>query len=198
MILDKSAFGLLSIALTLVSILPYIWHTLKGEVRPHVFSWIIWGTATTIITVTQHMAGAGPGAWSAATSTVLSFVVVLIAFIHRSDFSITRSDWVAFIIGLAIIPVWQLTHDPLWASLLATAIDSMGYYPTFRKSWHKPHQELVSLYFVANLKHLASIAAMVQYSATALFMPMTMLIINVVLIALLFWRRHILATEVVP
>jgi len=195
---DKQMMGALSVLLTVVSITPYIWNMFKGEVRPHLFSWLIWWVACAIIAAAQFVAGAGPGAWSAATSATLSLLVVLLALSQKSDWSITRSDWLAFIVALSIIPVWCLTHDALWASVLATLIDAFAYYPTFRKSWHKPYQEMAFLYFVANLKHIASIFAMSRYSLTALVMPVSMLGINMTLIAMLFWRRHVLAKEVTP
>ncbi len=188
----KDAFGALSVFLTVVSTAPYMWHMIKGEVRPHVFSWLIWSLACAIISAAQYAADAGAGAWSAGASTVLAFVVFLLSLRQKADWSITRSDWAAFLMALAVIPVWRVTHDPLWAAVLATAIDLLAYYPTFRKSWHKPHQEMAFLYFVANFKHLASIAAMRQYTVTGLVMPVSMLGINVALIAMLFWRRRIL------
>jgi len=42
----KTLFSLLAIALTFIAFLPYIGSILKDEIKPHVFSWVIWGSAS--------------------------------------------------------------------------------------------------------------------------------------------------------
>jgi hypothetical protein len=41
----KAWSGAAAAALTLLAYLPYLWAILLGDIRPHVFTWIIWGTA---------------------------------------------------------------------------------------------------------------------------------------------------------
>jgi hypothetical protein len=193
MIPDKNLLGYLSLILTALSTAPYIWSMFRGEVRPHVFSWIIWTLACAIISAAQYAGQAGPGAWSAGFSALIALLVVCLCFLQKADWSITRSDWIAFTGALTIIPLWYITASTLIAAVLATLIDTIAYYPTFRKSYYKPHQEMAFLYFVANLKHIASIFAMNQYSVTTLIMPVVMLAINMALIIMLAWRRRVLA-----
>ena len=193
MTLDKDLLGYIALFFTLLSHIPYIWSMMRGKTQPHVFSWIVWSLACLIVFAAQSSAQAGPGAWATATSALCSLLVVCLAFLQKADWSITRSDWLAFLTALAIIPIWYFTKNAMIAALLATLIDAVAYYPTFRKFYHKPHQEMISLYVIANLKHIASIFAMIQYSVTTLVMPVTMLLMNSILIIMLIWRRRVLA-----
>ena len=43
----------LAIALTFVAFVPYIRSILQGVTKPHVFSWVIWGTTTVIVFFAQ-------------------------------------------------------------------------------------------------------------------------------------------------
>ena len=46
----------LAIALTLYAFIPYIRSIRYGEVKPHLFSWVIWGTTTFVVfLLTQHL-----------------------------------------------------------------------------------------------------------------------------------------------
>jgi len=57
----KAILSDVAIALTLLAFYPYIRDILKGVVKPHVFSWIIWSSTTLIVFLTQLQAGGGLG-----------------------------------------------------------------------------------------------------------------------------------------
>ena len=186
--LDKNLFGYLSLFFVVLSGAPYIWSVLKKKTRPHIFTWIIWGSVSAIAAAAQYAGNAGPGAWAAGMSAVFSLATALLALPY-GERSITRSDWVAFIGGLSAILAWYCTADPLIATILATLIDAMAYYPTFRKSYAKPQEEMVFSYLISNVKHIASMFAMMEYSMTTLLYPTVLFSMNSALIIMLAWRR---------
>ena len=49
----KLAFSVVAIVLTLVTFIPYIRAILSGAIKPHVFTWIIWGITTVIVFFAQ-------------------------------------------------------------------------------------------------------------------------------------------------
>lgn len=59
----KMIFSGLAIILTFVAFVPYVRSILQGQTKPHVFSWIIWGTTTLIVFLAQLEAHGGVGAW---------------------------------------------------------------------------------------------------------------------------------------
>ncbi len=194
--LGKDAFGYLSLVFTVLSYSPYVWSMLRGKTCPHIFSWIIWALVSAIVSIAQFIAYAGPGAWAPGLTAAFSLGVIFLSFSQKADWSITRSDWVMFIGGLSIIPLWYITSSPLVAAILATLIDAIAYYPTFRKFYHKPHEEMIFMYVIANMKHVASIFAIVEYSVTTLVFPVCIFAMNISLIAMLAYRRRVIAQEV--
>ncbi len=133
-------WGAVSVALALVSLAPYLWTTIRGTNKPHIFTWIIWALLTAIAFAIQFLEGAGAGAWSGAVSTIFCIAILVVA-LRNGEKHITRSDWVVFVAALAAIPIWLLTQNPLLAAVWVTGIDSLGYIPTIRKSWLKPYEE---------------------------------------------------------
>jgi hypothetical protein len=187
--ITKDLLGYLSVFFTLLSGVPYIFSVLKGRTKPHVFTWIIWALLSAIAAAAQYTGNAGPGAWATECSATVSLVIAVLSFSH-GERDITLTDWVAFAGGLTAILLWYLTSNPLMGSLLATASDASGYYPTFRKSYKKPKEEMILSYVASNMKHVASICAMTIYSATTLAYPVIIFGMNCGLIFLLIWRRR--------
>ena len=187
--LDKDTFGYLSLILAVVSLAPYLYSVIAGKTKPHVFTWVIWTLTTSLTAAAQYAGHAGSGAWATVLTALLTGAITLLAF-TRGVKTITRSDWVTFIFGLSAIPLWYYTNEPLIAAVIAMTIDALAYYPTFRKSYRKPWEEMIYLYVACNIMHTTSFFAMEKYSLTTLLYPTTVLLINTALIAMLTWRRH--------
>ena len=142
--MTKESLGYFSIAVAIVSYFPYGWMTISQKIRPHMFSWVVWGTVNAITFFAQASRGAGFGAWATGFSAGGCLSVALLAGIY-GERKITRGDWVAFLSSLAAIPLWYVTKDPLWSVILLTGISAVAFYPTVRKSWRKPRSCLHAL-----------------------------------------------------
>ena len=185
---DKILYGYLSLFFAVLSGAPYLLSVLARKTKPHIFTHVIWGLVAAIAAAAQYAGHAGPGAWAAGLSALFSLATAALASTHGEK-TITRSDWAAFVAGLGIIPIWYYTNEPLTATILATLIDGFAYYPTFRKSYAKPREEMIFSYVVSNAKHTASLFAMVEYSATTLLYPLVLFTLNAALIVMLALRR---------
>jgi hypothetical protein len=182
-------WGLGSSSLALVSLVPYIFATLKGTNRPHIFTWIIWSILTGIAFAVQYIGGAGAGAWATGV-TFICCLLILAASVKNGEKNITRMDWICFLLALLALPVWLATKSPAAAAIWVTAIDGLAYIPTIRKAWHKPQEEMIFAHMIANVKHILSLLAMDVYSiATALY-PISLIIFNAALVTMLFLRRR--------
>ena len=186
---DKNVMGYLSLLFVVLSGAPYLYFVLKGRTKPHLFTWIIWGLLTGMAAAAQYAGNAGPGAWAAGLSAVFSILTALLCVSH-GERNITRSDWIAFLAGLGGIPLWYVTASPLIAVIWVTGIDALGYYPTFRKSYRRPKEEMAFSYVISNVKHIASLFAMTTYSLTTVFYPAVLFVMNSALIFMLIVRRH--------
>jgi hypothetical protein len=93
---SKEALGLLAIALTIYAFFPYIRSIHKGETKPHMFSWILWGATTFIVFLAQYSDEGGAGAWPIGVSGIITLYVAGLAYVKKSDISITKTDWMFF------------------------------------------------------------------------------------------------------
>ena len=103
--------------------------------------------------------------------------------------NITRSDWAAFLSGLTALPVWYLTNDPFWAVVIITAVNCAAYYPTFRKSWIKPHEEQILMFFLSGTRFVLSYMALDTVNATTALIPVSTFLLDFGIVAMLIFRR---------
>ena len=195
MLSTKEFLGVLSGALSVVGYVPYMCDILKGRTRPHIFSWVIWTLVVGVAFAAQVFENAGPGSWAAGLVCIICAVVVVLTF-KKGDRSVTRGDWISFVLGLAAIPVWRMMDDPLWAVVLVLFVYAMAYYPTFRKSYSRPHEETLFMYVVGAIGYAVSVLAMENFMAASLFFPLGAVAMDVVFITMVVWRRRVLGPAV--
>ncbi len=85
----KELLSVVAIALTLLAFLPYIRSILKGKIKLHMFSWVIWGSTTFIVFLAQLEDDGGAGAWPIGVSGIITIYIALLAYVKRSDITIT-------------------------------------------------------------------------------------------------------------
>ena len=144
----KITFSSIAILLTFVAFVPYIRSILAGITKPHVFSWVIWGTTTVIVFFAQLDAKGGIGAWPIGVSGVITVFIAILAFLKKSDISITKVDWLFFVLALGSLPFWYFTSDPMWAVVVLTVVDLLGFGPTIRKAYDFPNQENIPFFLL--------------------------------------------------
>lgn len=192
----KELLSAVAILLTFMAFIPYIRSIYKGTIKPHVFSWIIWGTNTFIVFLAQLQAQAGVGAWPIGVSGVITIFIALLAFLKRGDIAITRIDWVFFISAMSSIPFWYLTSDPLWAVIVLTTVDLLGFGPTIRKAYTYPYSESLLFFLLFSTRNIIAIMALEKYSITTVLFPFVIAIACLLLIAMIIYRRSVVEVEI--
>lgn len=187
----KEFLGLLSVLLAFAGYGAYYFTILKGRTRPHIFSWIVWSIVNSVVFFGQNFDDAGPGSWAIGITSLLCLGIATLGW-KQGDRNITRTDWIAFLGALSTIPIWYVTKNPLGAVILATFIDVLGYYPTFRKAWKQPHDENILTWSVAALCSILSIFALKNYSLVTALFPIAMVCTNGGGACYFMWRRSIL------
>jgi hypothetical protein len=182
-----------AIVLTLVAFVPYIRSIIAGATRPHVFSWVIWGITTFVVFLAQLAGKGGAGAWPIGISGSITIFIAFLAWVKRADITITKTDWSFFLSALSSLPLWYFTSDPLWAVVILTTVDVLGFGPTIRKAYHFPHSESVLFYALFAARNLLVITALERYSATTVLFPAVIAATCMLLMALLTYRRRALA-----
>ena len=118
-------FGSLSILMMVASRAGYFADIARGRTRPHLFSWLIWGSISAIGFAAQVAEGAGPGSWARGFGSVTCFLLVGIGF-FKGEKDIRRADWVTLAVALSAIPLWAVTKTPFWSVLIVCSIDTIG------------------------------------------------------------------------
>ncbi|WP_417505164.1 hypothetical protein [Marinomonas gallaica] len=189
----KLIFSGIAIALALIGFVPYIALILRGKVKPHVFSWVIWGITTTVIFFAQLEAEGGVGAWPIGLSGFVTILIAILAYLKRGDATITRADWGFLLAAIASLPLWYVTDDPLWTVVILTTIDMIGFGPTFRKAYHRPFEDSRVFFIIMILRNACSVVALEAYSVTTVLFPFCLAVGFLILLIILQYRRVVLA-----
>lgn len=187
----RHLMSVLAMAVTFAAYLPYIYGIVRGRTRPHVFSWVIWGITTTIVFLVQLAERSGPGGWSIGVSGAVTILIAVLAFLYRSDNSITRLDWLFFLAALSSLPFWYFTSSPLTAVIILTTVDVLGFGPTLRKVWSQPYTEQPGFFSLFMLQYILVIAALETWSLTTLLFPAAMVTSCLCVVVLILYRRHL-------
>jgi hypothetical protein len=190
----KELLSAVAIALTFIAFFPYIRSVLQGKTRPHVFSWLIWGSTTFVVFLAQLADRGGAGAWPIGVSGIITLYVAFLAYTKKSDISITRMDWLFLFLAMTSLPLWYLTSDPLWAVVILTTVDLIGFGPTFRKAYIRPDEEQLTFFMLVALRNLIVIVALVHYSLTTVLFPAVTGAACLIFILMVVYRRRILAS----
>ncbi len=187
-------WGWFSLAIALVSYIPYTLSIISGRTKPHAFSWFVWAFLTAIAFFAQLADNAGPGAWATGFTAVCSVFFTILA-VFCGEKNIARSDWITFLAALGTIPIWYVMKDPLWAVVLITIIDALAFYPTFRKSWHKPQEEMTLTFSLSALKFGVALLALENTTWTTALYPWSLVIMNGAFVVMVWYRRRYLKAQ---
>lgn len=193
MMMYKEFFSAIAIALTFIAFFPYIRSILKEETIPHVFSWVIWGSTTFIVFLAQLKDGGGVGAWPIGVSGLITIYVAFLAYLKKSDKTITLIDWCFFLSAMVSLPAWYFTSDPLWAVVILTAVDLLGFGPTLQKAYFHPYEENLTFFSIFMARNLIVIMALEYYSLTTVLFPAVIAGACFALIVIVMFRRRILS-----
>lgn len=189
----KDLLSAIAIVLTFLSFFPYIRAITRGTTKPHVFSWIIWGSTTLVVFLAQLADGGGVGAWPIGFSGVVTIYVAALAYGKKSDIGITRTDWLFLLSAMTALPCWYLTSDPLWAVVILTVVDVIGFGPTFRKAWDRPFDEQMTFFALMAVRNILAAIALEHYSPTTMLFPLVLAGACALFIAMGLYRRRVVA-----
>ncbi len=189
----KEVLSAVAILLTFIAFVPYLRSILGGRTKPHVFSWVIWGSTTFVVFLAQLQGQGGVGAWPIGVSGAITILVAVLAYLKKADNSITRVDWLFFVAAMTALPLWYLTADPFWAVLILTSVDILGFGPTLRKAYHFPFDEQMMFYSLFAVRNGLAVMALQHYSVTTVLFPAATGVACLVLIAVVGYRRQVLA-----
>ncbi|MEM7494532.1 MAG: hypothetical protein AAF296_14220, partial [Pseudomonadota bacterium] len=189
--ISKQLLGVIALVLTFVAFYPYIRDILRDKIKPHVFSWGIWGVGTLIVSVAQWLDGGGAGAWVIGISGLITCSVAVLSWVKATDTSIVAMDWVFLILASSALPLWFFTESALSAVIILTIVDLLGFGPSVRKAYSLPHEENASFFAIGALRNVFVVLALENYSWTTALFPAAIGIACAIFVALILMRRTI-------
>ena len=187
----KEILTTLAVALTFAAFVPYIISIFKGDVKPHVFSWLIWSITTLTVFFAQWKEGAGVAAWSTGISGCVTVFIAVLAFIKRSDITITRMDYLFLAMALIALPLWYITSDPVWTVIILTAIDVIAFGPTVRKTYSMPYSESLVFFSIFAVRDVFVVMALERYTITTVLFPASISLSCIFMIIMMLYRRRV-------
>ena len=186
----KIILGVIAVVVGLLGYVFYIRGIIKGEVKPHAFTWSVWGILTSIAFFAQMVDGGGPGSWVTGATALMSFLFAAVGLGASSRIYIQKDDWLLFAFTLLAIPVWYFTDSPLWAVILITVIDAVAFAPTFRKAYYHPQTENAWTYLFSGAKFVVGIFALESFTTVTVLYPASLVLANGAFVAMVMWRRN--------
>lgn len=184
----KAWLGAFATFLTIYAYIPYLRGIFSGKTKPHLFTWLVWAIVTSIAAIIQIIEGGKAGSWSTALAALLCWLISYLA-IKRGTKDVQKIDWVFLVTSLASVPLWIATKDPTFSALLITAIEIAAAFPTMRKSWTAPEQEVLSTYVINGIRFLLSIIALSSFTISTVAYPVGMILMSVMIATVLILRR---------
>lgn len=185
----KATLGIIAVILTFLAYIPYYRDILKGKTHPHVYSWSLWGLLTILIVALQIKGGAGPATWVTISAGLLCLGVVFLS-LKNGKKDITISDTITAILSLLAIIFWLLASQPIVSIFLAVTADVLAFFPTFRKSWHQPYTETLSLYITNSFRFGLALLAIEKYTILSTLWVAAWATMNAIFSIMLIVRRR--------
>ena len=184
----KTTIAIIAAALAIVGNIPYLRDIIKGRVKPHPYTWLVWSIVSCIIFFGQLAKGAGIGALPTAASEV--FTVIIFFFSLKYGFKhIKKIDTVFFIIALLGIIPWILTKDPTISVIIAVGIDLTAFVPTIRKTFLSPATETPLLFGTNVLRHILMLFSLQAYNNATTLHWIAMITTNTIMTVLILRKK---------
>jgi len=191
----KLIASILAPILSIIATVPYLKDIFAKKTTPHLYTWLIWAISQGTAAVALLYGGGKLGSIGLLIGTILSLIIFVLSFKYGTK-NITRSDTITLIIALLAIIVWWQLNNPLLAVLMVTAIDLLGYIPTFRKLYVEPYSETISSWVIWIITPSLTLFSNAQYNWLTVTYLAAAVVINITVVATIIIRRRVMTMQI--
>jgi hypothetical protein len=184
----KMLLGILAVVIELVSYTIYFIGIYTGKTKPHAFTWLVWGALNVVGFAAAVSAGGDSVAWILGINALANLTISGIGFWQR-NVQYDTYDWLALVGAFVGIFLWWFTKNPLYAVILISISDIIALIPTFRKAYRLPFEENILSFTVGIPYYLLAIFALTSFTTTTILYPLSIILIDCSLVALIYIRR---------
>jgi hypothetical protein len=167
----KIVFATIGAIIGFSATFPYIKDIFLKKTKPHVYTWFIWSITTGTATIAAYFGDGGWGLLNLVAMTAITFSVFLMSIKYGTK-NITFLDTFILLVTIIAIFVWWQLKQPLISVIMVSAIDVVGYFPSYRKTWQEPKSETAISWLGFAVANIFAILALKEYNfltATYLF-----------------------------
>ncbi len=186
----KIIIAIIAAVLAIIGNIPYLYQVIKGKVRPHPYTWLVWTTVSCIVFFGQIAKGAGVGAIPTAAAEIFTVIIFLISLKYGFR-DINRTDTILLLLALVGIIPWIFTNDPTLSVVIAVSIDFIGFIPTLRKTWQYPQTEVPILYAMNVLRHILMLLSLQAYNIATMLHSVVMIGTNILMTLFIVRKKSI-------
>lgn len=184
-------FWILWVILGLVAYVVYFRAIFRGETKPHLYTWMIWGILWTTASIISFRNGGGWWILVPVMMGILNTTLAIIAFFYGEK-HISQKDKILLWLCCVMFVFWLLTKHDLWTMIIACLIESVGFYFTWKKSYKKPYQEDLTSYIIWTFEFLFAVLAIEHISVINWLYPSYLFLSEGAFIIFLLWRRKVI------
>jgi hypothetical protein len=181
----KPVLAIIAAVLAIAGNIPYLYDMVKGRVRPHPYSWLIWSIVSGTVLVGQITKGAGWGIIPFSASEMFTFIIFIFSLRYGFKKIPKRDTYFLVAAPLGLIP-WIITHDPTWSVVIMVTIDVIAFIPTIKKAKLAPQSETPTLYTTNVLRHILTLFTLSSYNIATTFHSIMMIITNTTMLGVLW------------
>ncbi len=151
-------FGILSAFIFIIAYIPYIFSIVRGETKPHPFSWMLWTLIGIISAYLYVQVGARETLPFAFAGTILPFIIMCVSFRNwKGDFSLF--DYFCLGFSLLAIVTYVMFHSANFSLTLSLCADAVAFLPTMRKTYLDASTENLATWLLFLLSYITSLVA---------------------------------------
>lgn len=145
----------------------YLASILIGRAKPNPVTWFFWGLTPLIAFAAQVSSGFSVDALVTLTLSLGPLAIFLTAFIkHRKLWKFTTSTFVCALLAALGVVLWQITDDPVLATIFSIFADISASMPTVIKSYLKPETECAVPYLISMASMATTLLTINDWSFT--------------------------------
>lgn len=188
----KTTIAIVAALLAFIGNISYLRDSVRGSVKPHPYTWLIWSIVSMTTFFGGIAKGAGIGALPTGVAEGFTIIIFLLSFkyfIQGKSAKIRPLDHVFFVVALLGLIPWYITKDPTISVVIVVAIDLLAFVPTLRKTYLAPQTEKPMLYRMNVLRHLLTLFSLGAYNIATMLHSVAMIVINTVMVLLIQRRK---------
>lgn len=171
----KEIFAICALVVSVAANIPYIYETIKGEVKPHRISWLLW----TILGGTYYFSAVfSDGAVLFTFGELVGPITLLLLSLKFGVGGKNRFDVYSLIVALVALGLLFVFEGVIISLILALIVDGIGVTLTIRKLLLDPDSESRGFWGLAFISSIFAALSLSVYTPETLLFPVYVFLIS--------------------